>query len=501
MIKRNKLFLVIIGAFLSILLYKIWSELDFDFFHMATSARYILKDWHYLYENPTFVGEGYRTLIQQWLYCIIEYASYRLMGAAGVKLFSTLQLIALGAVIYVYGKTKGADKRMALLVPMLVYSITEEVSTRPTMASVILIFLQFIAVEKYLNTGQKKHLLWLPLIMMAEANIHGAYVLMHFILLLPYIVPFNPLIKAFAKKESSVFEKRIVNMKDLILPIGGMLFGMCINPYGITLLRCALAINSTKATTIAEMQAMEIFSFHFAFMLLGYVIAVLSWKKGALSSSSLYLLLGASLMYMTCIKNQAVFTVAFLSVVFEYIAEFQFDRFFEFFNQTSKRDFAIITLIALVSLPARAFLTYMNDMKADYITAPKDALSYLQEHEPDLSKVKLMTSYNSGGYFEFNGVGKIYLSCKGEVYSSEINGRESILEEWMTLSRTTESAFFEDFLDKYEFDYLFVTYEMPAFQIYLEQTDTYECVLESEKTNNNASIQAPLYRLYKAKSK
>ena len=79
---------------------------------------------------------------------------------------------------------------------------------------------------------------------------------------------------------------------------------------------------------------------------------------------------------------------------------------------------------------------------------PTKILEYLNENVEDKESVKIYTDYNTGGFFEFYGY-KVYLDPRAEVFLE--NG---VLLEY----NKVESGLlnYDEFLDKYDFDYLVV---------------------------------------------
>jgi hypothetical protein len=151
-LKANDSKKVIIFLFIAIQLYilsiSIWKYVSIDFFHLSNSGKLILEDSNNLYYNTSFVKQGYKTVIQQWLYDIPLYKAYEYMGMIGVSLFTTVQYTGLIYVVYKFFKLKGIDTTYALYgtlsIPFFLHSY---LNCRPQMISLILFFLQFIAIN------------------------------------------------------------------------------------------------------------------------------------------------------------------------------------------------------------------------------------------------------------------------------------------------------------------------------------------------------------------
>ena len=75
--------------------------------------------------------------------------------------------------------------------------------------------------------------------------------------------------------------------------------------------------------------------------------------------------------------------------------------------------------------------------------------------------LKIYTGYNDGGYLEYRGY-KPYLDPRGEVFLEKNNGKANILQEWVDFRNGEIPK--EDFLSKYDFDYLFINDEWDPFK-------------------------------------
>jgi hypothetical protein len=86
------------------------------------------------------------------------------------------------------------------------------------------------------------------------------------------------------------------------------------------------------------------------------------------------------------------------------------------------------------------------------------------------------TGYNDGGYVEFRGY-KPYLDPRGEVFLKKNNGKEDVLYEYIDMKNGKVKV--EDFLAKYDFDYLLVRKNVDPF--YDLDSEEYETIFEDEK--------------------
>ena len=89
--------------------------------------------------------------------------------------------------------------------------------------------------------------------------------------------------------------------------------------------------------------------------------------------------------------------------------------------------------------------------------------------------MKIYTGYNIGGYVEYRGY-KPYLDPRGGDFIKKSNGREDILQEWVDFEDGKIKK--EDFLGKYNFDYLIVKDDD---LLYDYSNDNYKMIYENEE--------------------
>lgn len=74
-IKENKcVFAFFVFVNISVVL-NVLLRTETDFYHMAVSGKWIVEHRSIQYQNDQFILDGYDTVIQQWLYCVLIYMS------------------------------------------------------------------------------------------------------------------------------------------------------------------------------------------------------------------------------------------------------------------------------------------------------------------------------------------------------------------------------------------------------------------------------------------
>ena len=112
-----------------------------------------------------------------------------------------------------------------------------------------------------------------------------------------------------------------------------------------------------------------------------------------------------------------------------------------------------------------------------------------------------MNSFNNGSYFLWRGIGHVYIEPKTEPYLRSINGKFDVVSEYAYLLSFATFDEIDAIVKKYDFDYICASMNMPALQTYLQQTNEYQKVLESESTYDGYVAElgrsVPEYVLYR----
>ena len=148
------MFIIITLVFLASYIFWIFNVFEPDFFHLANTGRELCSDMSNLYYNDNFVIEGYPTLIQQWLYCILVYKIYELFGYMGITIFIYIQFFIMLYVFTMLAKEFGLTTKIAWFVSLLSIIPFDYLNVRPQMFSIILLCIELILLERYKKSNK-----------------------------------------------------------------------------------------------------------------------------------------------------------------------------------------------------------------------------------------------------------------------------------------------------------------------------------------------------------
>lgn len=472
--KEMRKFYVIMAIFLTANLLKYISPAFFDgdtFFLLAT-GREIVKNG-IPYENPFHITPGLQIVVQQWLFCVITYLFYFLGNVHGLFIM-TLLITALNGIMYwKIAKLKGLDGNIALITILLFFVLyCDYLTVRPNNLTVLLLLLQIYFTEKYVETGKKRWLAWLPLIMIVEANVHIAVWFIHILFMLPYIVPPFDLGKLrFLKVEYKI--------RNLVITSLAMVVSTICNPYGLdgVLYLVHSYTDELRNAGIAEMQPTMLISSFGLLLQYGLIVILLAAaNKKKLSSPTIYLFIGTFILGAVTYRNNNYFSIAFLILVFEVLAQIDFT---EVFALLSKMNVLVCVLFLGLSLYGlyEAYTEYNTSMTKDRLVAPVKAVEYLNENAGRDSRI--FTEFNSGGYLAWNGY-QIYMEARPELYFKAINKKADVFAEYEEVTGQISPERFDEFQNQYQFEYYIVGNWNPL-GTHLEYDDDFEMVLEADE--------------------
>ena len=84
------------------------------------------------------------------------------------------------------------------------------------------------------------------------------------------------------------------------------------------------------------------------------------------------------------------------------------------------------------------------------------------------------------------------MQSKAEPFSKNINGKEDLFSEYMSVMMTADAEEIESFFNKYDFDYICVQYNDRSLLLYLKTSDDYEPIIDENSDENHDAINNSL---------
>jgi hypothetical protein len=296
-------------------------------------------------------------------------------------------------------------------------------------------------------------------------------------MLLPYIVP-----PIWIKGEWRKYKGRIAMgvAAAVIIFIAGF-----INPQGIRAM--AYLINSSNLVdtgdVIGEMHSATLRSVIGIAVIVEAIMFGIAMYAKKLNSELIWLIVGTMVLAVSVARNCYMITYGIVPLCILVLKDN--DNVLSN-GKFSKIEYEIIrvlyiaAVIIMLIISVRGFILCANtenDDKLDYMLYPQ--VEYLESNTQDLKKedLSIYAPFHCGQYFQFYGY-KTYMDARPELYMSTINGTEDIWNEWYDViySGSADDTQLQEFLDKYNFDYL-CTQRAGNLGAYLRVLDDYEEVV------------------------
>lgn len=164
--------------------------MDNDSYYMIPQGEEIISTG--IPEYNTFTYHGSKTVVQQWLYCVGLYFADQIPNNLGLLAFMLIQALILFRLLEKYIRRCTRDpfwSYLAATVILLISCANYTASLRPENITTILLLLQCMVLDAYREKPDKKYLIALPIIMLAEANLHISLWPAHACIYAAYFIP------------------------------------------------------------------------------------------------------------------------------------------------------------------------------------------------------------------------------------------------------------------------------------------------------------------------
>lgn len=448
--------------------------LDNDFWFLVNTGKTILKEG-FIHIEPFTIHEGLAFIPQQWLTDIVFYLIYDNLGIRGMFYFVIVCNCLLLFVFYKTAFLVSNNRKKSLIITVVVDIVIigmYVLTTRPQMFDLLFFSFEIYILELFVTKNKDKYLYFLLLESLLLINFHASMWMMFFVLLLPYYAEY---IYMRLRKRDAFKIKKL-----LIVTVLSFLIGF-INPYGkesILYLFNSYGVDIINSV-VFEMQAVSIDEFigiiFFAIILL--IFYSFYYNKG--NNKCRYLLLTLGTVYLGLSHYRGIM---FVLIIAPLVLAYNFK------SNANYTDIKVslyekIIYIFLIIISAVFICSKPELSSEEYL---KDIVDYLDNNASH--DIKLYTSYNDGGYLEYRGY-KCYIDARAEVFLKTNNRKEDIFKEYAEIS--VENV--NDFVVKYDFDYLLVDSNARILLYELENNKQYEKVY-SIVTNERDGITHYLFK-------
>lgn len=436
-----------------------------DIYFLINIGRYILNHGFFNID-PFTIHDGLNVVVQQWIPDILFYKAYDLFGKIGIYTIVNLCNIYFVFITYkllmlVTEKRRNLSVAFTMVIA-LVFSL-QFVSSRPQMFSYPLLMTELYFLEKYFKNGNWKDLIPLPIISLILINCHASMWLMLFCMWLPFLL--NTFKYKIGKVESTRKEKKHLLIFGILMFIVGF-----INPYGYKSMSYVLTSYGVSEINdlVFEMQPISIHS------VLGIIIYVIIFSiilfyvinKNVKKIESRYIFLFLGSLYLSLASYRSYIFIILTSI---YPIAIQIKDSFYYIKEKKNYKYKnlFISMVLLFIVVPYIFISKnkLYIMAADYL----DGTNYLYKNEKNnLKNIRLYCNYGRCNYSEWLGI-KGYMDSRAEIFLKANNKKEDIFKELYYLQKG--KIYYKDFLNKYNFNYLFVDENDYLYQMLLHDEE------------------------------
>ena len=481
---------------------------------------YLIKVGEYIYQNgievifdriePFAWHEDMIYTYPHWLYDIILYMIFSIMGLPGIYFFTVILGIIIYLLIYYTNIQIGKNYIISALITILsIYLLNGYITARAQIVSYICFILEILFIERYLEKEKKRYLLGLLTIPIILANCHAALFPIYFVIYLPYIAEYimsflnrekwyeiriksnNKKIKKLnlkhndknfkkiklkeekiiklneklkiineikKKKEYKIIIEKNKNVKHLILIFLIAIFMGLITP--LKDIPYTYMIKSLQGTTmygILEHQPVVLIHSINLLILFSIIIICIFSNKLKLKLRDLFMLVGMSILSLVSYKQFPIFFICTMCIInkmlYMIISEDikkKIKKIFEKFFTIKIMTYTLLIIIILF------LIQYKNIVRQSYVDSseyPTLAATWLKSNT-NVKEIRLFNDFNYGSYLLFKDI-PVFIDGRADVYDPVFNGKaEDVFLDFMQVSSL--QVWYDEIFEKYNITHILV---------------------------------------------
>lgn len=334
---------------------------------------------------------------------------------------------------------------------MVMYFASRVFVARAQEISFLLFILEFLFIEKLLETNKKRYAVFLIIIPIVLANVHSSVYLVYFVFYLPYIVEY--FLAKFKLNFKKIRIEKQEHIKTLFIVFAISLFtGFCTTTGFAPYTDMIKAMVGVSTSFIGELQTSNWYNNRVFYLVLVITTLIIIFGKQEVKITDIFYILGFSA--MTIVTYRCVY-------FFLFIASIPIARIFVNFLEQNQINIEIksiriilyISLILLyILLMLVSFLRMQRDVYVEKDLYPVDATEYILNNL-DIENIRIYNGFNWGSYLEFKGI-KAFIDSRSGMFCNEFNPGVTILEDWLAIYN--DKINHNEIFDKYNITHVLV---------------------------------------------
>lgn len=480
-----KVFYVLVGTGLFLYLAQLLttSVYDADMYFLIASGREILKNG-IPHNNVWTIDSSSGIVIQQWLYAVLVSIAAKFDYWGFLALLSA-QMTAFFVLLWKFFDVRKihGGLRLFIISIIAVFGQIYLFTLRPELITIVLLLAECLVLEKYRLDGKCIRLLWLPVLMLMEINLHASMWPVHFLVMLAYAVPAFYL--PWAVKDD-------LHKHWGALLISAILSGavMFVNPYGLD--GIMYTIRSFQARTfdyikVREMMEPTFLSGPGCNIILAVALVGICLKFKKLTSVTTNFACGFGLLACYAIRNNMFMIIAFI-FLFRDLCDVLVLLSDKIDWKKNVQNYCWFLFGGFAALMVYVFTAQMMAISGTTIDEMSPAWENIydeiqKDYNPDMH---VFTGFNCGAFFEYKGMKNLYMDARPELYTDTFTGDKHLLRNYATycaygfdntgVGTLTRSAM-DEWFNGYDFDYVIVSIKTEmALNVYMMSRDDYKLI-------------------------
>lgn len=508
-----------------------------DTFYTIKIGEHILENGIDM-QDPFSWHEDLPYTYPHWGYDVTMYLVYQLGeitsigGMTSIYISTILFSCILGLVTYFVNTKLTKNNLISFLLTLGVMALLKNfVAARAQLITYILFILTIFNIEQFIETKKKRYAIVLVIISLIIANIHVAVWPFFFVLFLPYIAEYvitiirdgyyvrkyilkrnqnrlNKYIQKQVSEEKIEQQRKVVQLlEERIHRNMDIHAKMQENPYKIIIKRennvkwlilimviCALMglitpIGDTPYTYllktfqgnttryISEHQPMVFAENGIALGCVIFLVGILTFTDTKIRLRDLFMIGGLVFLAITSKRQFAILTIIGVIILNRLICYFlnKYDKttiptLMKFIN-TYLGKALVLSIVVIFSL--LIFKDKIGNKFIDNSSYPVGAADYILENI-DIENMRLYNEYNYGSYLLYRGI-PVFIDSRADLYAPEFNGKEDIFSDFMNVSGV--GTYYESIFSKYDFTHVLM-YKNAKLNLFVSKDDNYRQIYQ-----------------------
>ena len=457
-----------------------------DLYFLFPTGEYILNNG---FPHTDFLSmhSDMKIVVQQWLSSIIFYYVYSALENTGITAMIYICYVALVFLVFklLVTITDNFSVSVAFSFVICILMAAMYEVARPQIFTYLIIISELLCLEKFVKTKKNYHLFFIPVLSVLLVNLHSAMWAMLFVFAAPYAVAALPIkIGKIKQTPCCSFVKLLVC--GIVTFAAGFL-----NPYGWEAMAYVLTsfglgdinlrVYEMSQTTLSSGSG----AFFFAVLAILVIVAIIK-KERFFTTRFVLLFAGTLLLALLNIKSIAYFLIVSVPA-YSYLvksAEVTLPKPKDNKSAVPNKKRIALLCALIVAFGALAVVLAVRPIQPaqENVKSEKSVYEYMDEMTEILDQsdeeVVLFAGFDWGQYLEFKGYHP-YIDGRAELFMKQNNGYFDYLNEYNQI--INGSLYYNDFVDKYHFNYLIVSEREICFLSSLKHDPDFEILVDSDE--------------------